>query len=77
MLRHMYIHKKTLFGVPYGMVELLVHIYFLNDVGKNLIVNGKYYRAIITDFFVSELNRINVEELYVTQHAPLSIWISL
>ncbi|GFU09688.1 uncharacterized protein TNCV_5027241 [Trichonephila clavipes] len=42
--------------------------YFLeNDEGYNVTVNGDRYRAMITNFFVPELNNHDVQELWFQQ----------
>ncbi|GFW42430.1 heat shock 70kDa protein 8 [Trichonephila clavipes] len=42
--------------------------YFLkNDEGHNVTVNGDWYRAIITNFFIPELNNHDVQELWLQQ----------
>ncbi|GFS86104.1 DUF4817 domain-containing protein [Trichonephila clavipes] len=52
--------------------------YFLkNDEGHNVTVNGDRYRAMITNFFISELNNHDIQELWfqhVTQLVPQSIY---
>ncbi|GFS88967.1 uncharacterized protein TNCV_5038121 [Trichonephila clavipes] len=47
----------------YGLVESL----FKNDEGLNVTVNGDRYRAMITNFFISELNNHDVQELWFEQ----------
>ncbi|GFT05926.1 uncharacterized protein TNCV_3926721 [Trichonephila clavipes] len=42
----------------YGLVES-----FKNDEGHNVTVNGDRYRAMITNFFIPELNNHDVQEL--------------
>ncbi|GFX90355.1 putative transposable element [Trichonephila clavipes] len=37
--------------------------FFKNDVGHNVTVNGDRYRAMITNFFIPELNNHDVQEL--------------
>ncbi|GFU41625.1 DUF4817 domain-containing protein [Trichonephila clavipes] len=41
--------------------------FFKNDEGHNVTVNGDRYRAMITNFFVSELNNHDVQELRFQQ----------
>ncbi|GFT98655.1 uncharacterized protein TNCV_1901361 [Trichonephila clavipes] len=41
--------------------------FFKNDEGHNVTVNGDRYRAIITNFFIPELNNYNVQELWFQQ----------
>ncbi|GFT35109.1 uncharacterized protein TNCV_2585831 [Trichonephila clavipes] len=38
--------------------------FFKNDEGHNVTVNGDRYRAMITNFFISELNNHDVQELW-------------
>ncbi|GFU35338.1 uncharacterized protein TNCV_2143761 [Trichonephila clavipes] len=63
MSKHRYIQKNLLFGVLYGLVES----FFKNDEGHNVTVNGDRYRAMITNFFISELNNHDVQELWFQQ----------
>ncbi|GFT47523.1 transposable element Tc3 transposase [Trichonephila clavipes] len=41
--------------------------YFKNDEGHNVTVNGYRYRAMITNFFIPELNNHDVQELWFQQ----------
>ncbi|GFU88548.1 transposase [Trichonephila clavipes] len=41
--------------------------YFKNDEGHNVTVNGDRYRAMITKFFIPELNNHDVQELWFQQ----------
>ncbi|GFV94074.1 putative DD41D transposase [Trichonephila clavipes] len=41
--------------------------FFKNDEGHNVTVNGDRYRAMITNFFISELNNHEVQELWFQQ----------
>lgn len=41
--------------------------FFKNDAGQNVTVNGDRYRAMITDFFVPQLNNHDVQELWFQQ----------
>ncbi|GFV92702.1 transposable element Tcb2 transposase [Trichonephila clavipes] len=41
--------------------------FFKNDEGHNVTVNGERYRAMITNFFVPELNNHDVQELWFQQ----------
>ncbi|GFW73602.1 hypothetical protein TNCV_1540571 [Trichonephila clavipes] len=38
--------------------------FFKNDEGHNVTVNGDWYRAMITNFFIPELNNHDVQEEY-------------
>ncbi|GFU65630.1 putative DD41D transposase [Trichonephila clavipes] len=63
MSKHRYIQKNLLFGALYGLVES----FFKNDEGHNVTVNGDRYRAMITNFFIPELNNHDVQELWFQQ----------
>ncbi|GFV67114.1 putative DD41D transposase [Trichonephila clavipes] len=41
--------------------------FFKNDEGHNVTVNGYRYRAMITNFFIDELNNHDVQELWFQQ----------
>ncbi|GFT01802.1 tc3a_0 protein [Trichonephila clavipes] len=41
--------------------------FFKNDEGHNVTVNGDRYRAMITNFFIPELNNQDVQELWFQQ----------
>ncbi|GFU22372.1 uncharacterized protein TNCV_5139371 [Trichonephila clavipes] len=41
--------------------------FFKNDEGHNVTVNGDRYRAMITNFFIPELNNLDVQELWFQQ----------
>ncbi|GFX55329.1 hypothetical protein TNCV_3968831 [Trichonephila clavipes] len=41
--------------------------FFKNDEGHNVTVNDDRYRAMITNFFIPELNNHDVQELCVQQ----------
>ncbi|GFW83829.1 transposase [Trichonephila clavipes] len=63
MSKHRYIHKNRLFGALYGLVES----YFRNVEGHNVTINGDRYRVMITNFFIPELNKQDVQELWFQQ----------
>ncbi|GFW51304.1 putative transposable element [Trichonephila clavipes] len=63
MSKHRYIQKNGLCGALYGLVES----FFTNDEGHNVTVNGDRYRAMITNFFIPELNNHDVQELWFQQ----------
>ncbi|GFY30049.1 uncharacterized protein TNCV_4073621 [Trichonephila clavipes] len=42
----------------------IISPYFKNDEGHNVTVNGDWYRAMITNFFIPELNNNVVQELW-------------
>ncbi|GFS50851.1 transposable element Tc3 transposase [Trichonephila clavipes] len=41
--------------------------FFKNDEGHNVTVNGDRYRAMVTNFFIPELNNHDVQELWFQQ----------
>ncbi|GFX12323.1 putative DD41D transposase [Trichonephila clavipes] len=41
--------------------------FFKNDEGHNVTVNGDWYRTMITNFFIPELNNHDVQELWFQQ----------
>ncbi|GFV79266.1 uncharacterized protein TNCV_71341 [Trichonephila clavipes] len=45
--------------------------YFKNDEGHNVTVNGDRYRAMITNFFIPELNNHDVQELWFQQDGAI------
>ncbi|GFY19728.1 putative transposable element [Trichonephila clavipes] len=45
----------------------MVECFFKNDEGHNVTVNGDRYRAMITNFFIPELNNHDVQELWFQQ----------
>ncbi|GFV64634.1 putative transposable element [Trichonephila clavipes] len=57
------LHPENLTGALYGLVES----FFKNDEGHNATVNGDRYRAMITNFFIPELNKRDVQELVFQQ----------
>ncbi|GFU92739.1 DUF4817 domain-containing protein [Trichonephila clavipes] len=57
------LHPEKLFGALYGLVES----FFKNDEGHNVTVNGDRYTAMITNFFIPELNNHDVQELWFEQ----------
>ncbi|GFS60302.1 transposable element Tc1 transposase [Trichonephila clavipes] len=42
--------------------------FFKNDEGNNVTVNGDRYRAMITNFFIPELNNHNIQKLWSQQN---------
>ncbi|GFV09569.1 hypothetical protein TNCV_3159661 [Trichonephila clavipes] len=52
--------KLTVWCALCGLVES----FFKNDEGHNVTVNGDRYRAMITNFFIPELNNHDVQELW-------------
>ncbi|GFU19028.1 DUF4817 domain-containing protein [Trichonephila clavipes] len=57
------LHTEKLTGALYRLVES----FFKNDEGHNVTVNGDRYRAMITNFFIPELNNHDVQELWFQQ----------
>ncbi|GFW69389.1 transposable element Tc1 transposase [Trichonephila clavipes] len=57
------LHPEKLTGALYGLVES----FFKNDEGHNVTVNGDRYRAMITNFFIPELNNHDVQEPWFQQ----------
>ncbi|GFT58956.1 transposable element Tc3 transposase [Trichonephila clavipes] len=57
------LHPEKLTGALYGLVES----FFKNDEGRNVTVNGDRYRAMLTNFFIPELNNHDVQELWFQQ----------
>ncbi|GFV25383.1 putative LOC100569746 [Trichonephila clavipes] len=55
--------KLTVWCALYGLVESFLK----NDEGHNVTVNGDRYRAMITNFFIPELNNHDVQELWFQQ----------
>ncbi|GFU83325.1 transposable element Tc3 transposase [Trichonephila clavipes] len=61
------LHPEKLTGAIYGLVES----FFKNDEGHNVTVNGDRYRAMITNFFIPELNNHDVQELWFQQDGAI------
>ncbi|GFV84280.1 DUF4817 domain-containing protein [Trichonephila clavipes] len=51
--------------------------FFKNDEGHNVTVNGDRYRAMITNFFIPELNNHDVQELWFQQNGATCHTIDL
>ncbi|GFX18684.1 DUF4817 domain-containing protein [Trichonephila clavipes] len=64
MSKHRYIQKNGLFGALYGAGVIIGPYFFKNDEGHNVTVNGDRSRAMITNFFIPELNNHDVQELW-------------
>ncbi|GFS96710.1 uncharacterized protein TNCV_4754141 [Trichonephila clavipes] len=47
--------------------------FFKNDEGHNVTVNGDRYRAMITNFFIPELNNHDVQELWFQQDGVAAV----
>ncbi|GFX75169.1 uncharacterized protein TNCV_3170961 [Trichonephila clavipes] len=61
--------EKSVGNLRTGHIALygLVESFFKNDEGHNVTVNGDRYRAMITNFFISELNHHDIQELWFQQ----------
>ncbi|GFY35721.1 DUF4817 domain-containing protein [Trichonephila clavipes] len=46
---------------------IIAPYFFKNDEGHNVTVNGDRYRAMITNFFIPELNNHDVQKLWFQQ----------
>ncbi|GFY22456.1 putative DD41D transposase [Trichonephila clavipes] len=53
-------------------VGIIGPYFFKNDEGHNVKVNGDRYRAMITNFFIPELNDHDVQELWFQQDGTTS-----
>ncbi|GFS98599.1 uncharacterized protein TNCV_2987311 [Trichonephila clavipes] len=66
MSKHHYIQKNCLVRFM-GWWNHCGPYFFENDEGHNVTVNGDRYRAMITNFFIPELNNHDVQELWFQQ----------
>ncbi|GFV32217.1 uncharacterized protein TNCV_1675051 [Trichonephila clavipes] len=66
MSKHRYIQKKLTVWCALWAGGI-IGLYFKNDEGHNVTVNGDRYRAMITNFFIPELNNQDVQELWFQQ----------
>ncbi|GFT63654.1 hypothetical protein TNCV_870871 [Trichonephila clavipes] len=69
--------RKLTVGCALWAGGIIGPYFFKNNEGHNVTVNGDRYRAMITNFFIPELNNHNVQELWfqhVTQLVPQSIY---
>ncbi|GFW63558.1 uncharacterized protein TNCV_402241 [Trichonephila clavipes] len=62
------LHPETL-NVWYALWagRIIGPYFFKNDEGPNVTVNGDRYRAMITNFFIPELNNHDIQELWFQQ----------
>ncbi|GFS83918.1 uncharacterized protein TNCV_2363521 [Trichonephila clavipes] len=60
-------HRPLGVGIDHFGKHWLVESFFKNDEGHNVTVNGDRYRAMITNFFIPELNNHDVQELWFQQ----------
>ncbi|GFT91972.1 uncharacterized protein TNCV_125021 [Trichonephila clavipes] len=58
--------KLTVWGVLWAG-GIIGPYFFKNDEGHNVTINGDRYRAMITNFFIPELNNHDVQELWFQQ----------
>ncbi|GFW38436.1 putative LOC101896122 [Trichonephila clavipes] len=58
--------KLTVWGALWAG-GIIGSYFFKNNEGHNVTVNGDRYRAMITNFFISELNNHDVQELWFQQ----------
>ncbi|GFV66463.1 hypothetical protein TNCV_379901 [Trichonephila clavipes] len=64
MSKHRYIQKKLTVWCALWAGGIIGPYFFKNDEGHNVTVNGDRYRAMITNFFIPELNNHDVQELW-------------
>ncbi|GFV73647.1 uncharacterized protein TNCV_112161 [Trichonephila clavipes] len=64
MSKHRYIQKKRTVWCALWAGGIY---FFKKDEGHNVTVNGDRYRAMITNFFIPELNNPDVQELWLQQ----------
>ncbi|GFX30537.1 DUF4817 domain-containing protein [Trichonephila clavipes] len=62
----LHIEKLTVWCTLWAGV-IIGPYFFKNDEGHNVTVNGDRYRAMITNFFIPELNNHDVQELWFQQ----------
>ncbi|GFX42617.1 putative DD41D transposase [Trichonephila clavipes] len=67
MSKHRYIQKKLTVWCALWAGGIIGPYFFKNDEGHNVTVNGDRYRAMITNFFIPELNNHDVQELWFQQ----------
>ncbi|GFX58535.1 hypothetical protein TNCV_417151 [Trichonephila clavipes] len=61
-----YVNKLTIWCALWAG-GIIGPYFFKNDEGHNVTVNGDRYRAMITNFFIPELNNHDVQELWFQQ----------
>ncbi|GFW99815.1 uncharacterized protein TNCV_3420441 [Trichonephila clavipes] len=62
---------KLSYELQIPQIVWLVESFFKNDEGHNVTVNGDRYRAMITNFFIPELNNHDVQELGFQQDGAI------
>ncbi|GFS57851.1 transposable element Tc3 transposase [Trichonephila clavipes] len=63
----LYVSKKLTVWCALWAGGIIGPYFFKNDEGHNVTVNGDRYRAMITNFFIPELNNHDVQELWFQQ----------
>ncbi|GFX34955.1 DUF4817 domain-containing protein [Trichonephila clavipes] len=63
----MYKDRELIVGIKKDAGGIIGPYFFKNDEGHNVTVNGDRYRAMITNFFIPELNNHDVQELWFQQ----------
>ncbi|GFW50031.1 uncharacterized protein TNCV_2316131 [Trichonephila clavipes] len=63
----LYLRKKKTVWCALLAGGIIGPYFFKNDEGHNVTVNGDRYRAMITNFFIPELNNHDVQELWFQQ----------
>ncbi|GFX24463.1 DUF4817 domain-containing protein [Trichonephila clavipes] len=61
------LRRKTVWCALWAL-GIIGPYFFKNDEGHNVTVNGDRYRAMITNFFIPELNNHDVQELWFQQN---------
>ncbi|GFV18511.1 DUF4817 domain-containing protein [Trichonephila clavipes] len=67
MSKHRYIQKELTVWCSLWAGGIIGPYFFKNDEGHNVTVNGDRYRAMVTNFFIPELNNHEVQELWFQQ----------
>ncbi|GFW43328.1 uncharacterized protein TNCV_2923761 [Trichonephila clavipes] len=67
MSKHRYIQKKLTVWCALWAGGIIRPYFFKNDEGHNVTVNGDRYRAMVTNFFIPELNSHDIQELWFQQ----------
>ncbi|GFS97511.1 uncharacterized protein TNCV_4262871 [Trichonephila clavipes] len=67
MSKHTLHPEKLTVWCALWAVGIIGLYFFKNDEGHNVTVNGDRYRAMITNFFIPELNNHDVQELWFQQ----------
>ncbi|GFU41623.1 putative transposable element [Trichonephila clavipes] len=67
MSKYRYIQKKLTVWCALWAGGIIGPYFFKNDEGHKVTINGDRYRAMITNFFIPELNNHDVQELWFQQ----------